>query len=265
MKGYVNNPDDRIYYVYAWYRKSTGEIFHIGKGKNDRYKETKQHRNQYFINTINAYKDDVDVRILKDQLTNEEACNLERQLIAKYKAIGQCKTNLHEGGCGGYTGKYDDPIRNEKISAKAIGRYAGEKNPMYGKTHTKEVRAKISAANKGKILSPEHIEKLRKANTGRKKTPEEIEKLRQANLGHIMSQESKDKMMKNLCPYEYQIYLNGELQFSCLGHTKLYEYCKSNYDISPTIIWKIVKNEWKPTFNKHKWLASLEIKKIPQK
>ena len=33
--GITNDRDSKIFYVYAWYIKSTGEIFHIGKGKGD--------------------------------------------------------------------------------------------------------------------------------------------------------------------------------------------------------------------------------------
>ena len=43
---------DKEFYVYRWYYKDTNETFHIGKGKGNRYKETKQSRNQYFKNII---------------------------------------------------------------------------------------------------------------------------------------------------------------------------------------------------------------------
>lgn len=33
-----------VYYVYMYYLKSTGEVFYVGKGKNDRYKSM-VHRN----------------------------------------------------------------------------------------------------------------------------------------------------------------------------------------------------------------------------
>jgi group I intron endonuclease len=37
----------------------------------------------------------------------------------------------------------------------------GEKNPFYGKTHTEETKEKISKSNKGRKFSPEVIEKLK--------------------------------------------------------------------------------------------------------
>ena len=133
---------------------------------------------------------------------------------------------------------------------------------MYGKHHSQETKQILREKNLGKKLSPEHKAKLIAANTGRKKTPKELEKLRQANLGKTMSKESKEKMMNNLCPFEYQVYLNGQLQFTCLGHTALWNYCKTEFNISGTIIEKVINNNWKPIYNKHKWLETLQILKI---
>lgn len=191
----INNPNDPIYYVYAWYFTDTDKIFHIGKGKGNRCYDTKVHRNQYFINTIKKYPKRVAVKFLLTGLTNDEALSKERELIAHYKSIGQCKTNLHEGGCGGYTGNYRSPERIRKLSI-AGKRLVGINNPMYGRHHTKEAREKISKANLGKKLSSKQIEKLRKVSTGRVKTPEERMKLSVANKGKIVAKESIVKGIK---------------------------------------------------------------------
>lgn len=253
--------EDKKFYIYAWFFKDSGEIFHVGKGTGSRYKETKISRNQYFKNIINAYPDNVDVKILQDNLTEEEAFELERQTIKEYKAIGECKTNFHEGGCGGNTGNYDSPERSHKLSEAAKKR-VGKLNPMYGKTHSEKVRQILSEKNKGKHLSPEHIEKLKEANKGRKKSAEELQFISKLNKGKRLSKDTYDKMMNSLCPYEYQIWLNGELLYSCLGHSALYSYCKNNLQISRTIVDQVVNNTWKPKFLKHQNLTSLKILKI---
>lgn len=137
------------FYVYRWYYINTNETFHIGKGKGQRYKEKTQSRNQFFKNIINKEKDNVTSEILVDNLTEQEAWDLEKQLIAKYKSKGECKTNFHEGGRGGNTGNYNNPERSHKLSEAAKKR-VGELNPMYGKHHTEETKQKLREINLGK-------------------------------------------------------------------------------------------------------------------
>lgn len=123
--------ENKTYYVYAWYLKSTNKVFHIGKGTKNRYLDTTNSRNKYFKNIIQKYPDDIAVKKLVENLTNEEACQLEKQLIAEYKARGECETNFHEGGCGGNTGNYQSPTRHKKLSDFAKTR-VGEKNSNFG-------------------------------------------------------------------------------------------------------------------------------------
>ena len=49
------------YYVYAYYFKSDGHIFHIGKGTGNRYLDTKHSRNCYFKSIIAKHGEDVAV------------------------------------------------------------------------------------------------------------------------------------------------------------------------------------------------------------
>ena len=259
------------YYVYAYYLKSTGEIFHIGKGKNNRYKEKTQHRNQYFKNMINKHGEDVDVRILKDKLTEEEAFALEKELITQYKAIGQCKTNLHEGGCGGNTGKYDDPERSCKISEFAKTR-TGSKNSNFGNKWTEEQKQQASERTKQWWKEhPEFKETMSQIHKG--KTPwnkgltkETDNRIHSSwNKGIKMETSAYNKMMDKDCPFLYQVFLNNELIFENISSKKLEEFCSINLGISRSIIDKVIKQEWKPTFKKHQHLTTLQIKKIDRK
>lgn len=221
------------FYVYKWFRKSNNEVFYIGKGKSQRYKNT-THRNDYFKNIIRKYPDDVDVKFVQTNLSEEAAFALEKKLIAEYKAKGQCCANFHEGGRGGNTGHYDNPERSRKISEANLGRH----------------------------LTKEHKQKLIKANTGRVKTPHELEMLSKAHKGKIISKESYDKMMDHLCKYKYEVYLHDEKIFECLGHTALHKFCHDKFHISRSIVESILKNKWRCHFGRTKHLQTLKIKRI---
>lgn len=256
---------ENVYYVYMYYFKSTGEVFYIGKGKNDRYKSM-VHRNNLFLNILNKYKDDVCVKFYKEDMIEQDALDLERKLINEFWNKGECRANFHEGGCGGNTGMYDSIERSRKISEFAKKR-TGNKNPMWGKTHTAEVRKKISEINKGKKMPDSLKEKLIIANTGRKKSEYELEVCRRNGmLGAIKMKEHGDsykKMMESLCKYKYEVYLDGKKIFECLGHTELEKYCNKELKISRTIMWNIIHtHNWRPKFKRHMHLQTLDIIRI---
>lgn len=251
---------NKIYYVYKWFFKDTGEIFHIGKGYKNRYKDTHNHRNGFFKNIVNKYKDNVDSAIMFDNMYEAEALALERKLIKEYKAIGWCKTNLHEGGCGGNTGNYDNPERSRKISEFAKTR-VGNKNPMFGHKHTKEAKEIMSKVNIGRKLSKENLEKLKAANTGRIKTKEEIEKLRNAQKGIPKPQDQYAKMMYSLNKNYFLVYYKDQIVYATISSNKLTSFSKKYLKISVAILSKILLGNYKPKFNRNMWLSDIRIEK----
>lgn len=86
------------FYIYEWYNTDTNEVFYVGKGTKGRYKNT-YHRNTYFKNYLNKYN--CDVLKVKIDLDEDEAFELEKELIKKYRIIGQCMCNFTDGGEGG--------------------------------------------------------------------------------------------------------------------------------------------------------------------
>ena len=143
------------FYVYAWYFKSSNEIFHIGKGTGNRYKDINHSRNKYFKNIVSKYINDIDVKILYNNLTEKDAFNIEHDLILEYRKKGQCCTNLHEGGCGGNTGNYStvsQKLREYRSthplteSQKAVVKKMNDK--VRGSHFTQEHRDALCLSNK---------------------------------------------------------------------------------------------------------------------
>ena len=70
----------RDFYVYEWFIKETGEIFYVGKGRRDRYKE--YHERAYEAEKIRKAFD-TDVRFVAENLSEEEALELETREMTR--------------------------------------------------------------------------------------------------------------------------------------------------------------------------------------
>ena len=133
-----------MFYVYKWFIKSTNEVFYIGKGTKNRFKQVSK-RNKLFKE---VYKNnDCDVQIIEYFDKEEDAFKKEYELICYYKSIGQCKCNLDNGGKGGcnfiwtpemkeYYSKYN-VMKNEKQRKRM-----SKENPMKNKEIAKKVGIK---------------------------------------------------------------------------------------------------------------------------
>lgn len=114
----------RIYYVYEWFKKETGDVFYVGKGKGNRYKSL-ANRNPYFMNVYNKYE--TDVRVVKDNMTEKESLEFEYELIKKYRdEHGEGYLTNLTSGMDGYIGFTRTELSKEKIR--------GENNPMFGRS-----------------------------------------------------------------------------------------------------------------------------------
>jgi len=125
----------------------------------------------------------VDKTILIDGLSDEDANEKEKELIAKYnstdKSIGY---NLTTGGDGG---------------------------AVYGHAVSEETRRKIGAGNsialKGRKVPQEVVEKIRKSNVGHVVSEETRKKISIANTGHHPNVETRKKMSENNCMHRPEI------------------------------------------------------------
>jgi hypothetical protein len=159
------------YYVYAYLRED-GSPYYIGKGKERRAWE--QHRvNGRGVHTPKNYKRIV---LLHENLSEQEAFNLETELISKYgrqdlgTGILKNMTNGGEGSSG------TSPESNWKKGSSKRGKITSvetrqkisnaNKRRSYPNCHTEEVRQKLSETTKkswetrSKIMSEEQKKKI---------------------------------------------------------------------------------------------------------
>jgi hypothetical protein len=131
------------FYVYQ-YLNEDGTPFYIGKGSKNRINES--HLPWLEIPSAEYRK------IIKDNLTEQDAFDLEIELIKKYG-------RKIDGGI----------LENKKLS-----RWVAQA----GWNHSEESKKKISEKNSGKVRTDEQ-----RKNYSKPKTADHAEKIRQANLG----------------------------------------------------------------------------------
>lgn len=150
----------KYYYVYAHLNPITQKMFYIGLGTGKRKIEFRAGRNKHYINYVKKHGKPL-VKILYSQLTKQQACLIETNLIKKYGRIGYesygILLNKSLGGEGGNLGIKQSKRTKEKKSKAMLGR----------SFHTEEQKTKWSKERKGKKTNwnPNHI----KADKGRKK------------------------------------------------------------------------------------------------
>lgn len=134
------------FYVYEHWRTDLTQCFYVGKGTGKRAR-VMYNRNRHHKAIQSKLADaglDVEIVIVQDGLTEDEAIALEISTIARY---GMDKlANLTSGGEG-----------------------------LPGKIVSLETRQKMSEAHKGKVNSPEARRKISEANRGRKAPPRSAE------------------------------------------------------------------------------------------
>lgn len=82
------------FYVYLHSNADTGEVFYVGKGKGPRA-WSKQRNNLWKTVTKHC---NYSVVIVKDGLEEDEALQMEAQLISEYRSLGQAVANIADGG-----------------------------------------------------------------------------------------------------------------------------------------------------------------------
>lgn len=187
---------DNNYKVYIHIFPNSKVYIGITKQKVEyRWNNGKKYDNNiYMTNAIQKYGwDNIEHKVLYENLTKEEAEQKEIELIKQYKAnIREYGYNILEGG-NASNGLSKEIC--EKISEKSKGKHyspktefkKGHKPWTTGKKMSKELRQKLSEAHKGKKISKETKRKLSKISSeklkGRKVSEETRKKLSIAMKG----------------------------------------------------------------------------------
>lgn len=157
-------------YVYIHKKADTKEVFYVGIGNQLKYRRayqvTANRRSKEWTKVVE--KHGVEVDIFADNLTREEAIEIEISLIEKYGRIdlhNGCLVNMTKGGDG-------FPILSEEVK-KRNPRNRGQKRAEHA---TKITIEKLT----GRVLSEETKEKMRLAKIGKKQTKEHLENRKKA-------------------------------------------------------------------------------------
>jgi hypothetical protein len=158
--------------VYLHKKKTDNSVFYVGMG--DLKRAYCKQRPEWWNRVVSKYG--YIIEIYKDGLTQEQAFELEIELITKYGRIDLKNGQLINQTKGGITVEaVSFSILKKKIeSLKSVIR-------------TEEWKNKISLSHKGKIKSKEHRENIAKARTGTK-IPEQVKaKMRLSNKSKIIT------------------------------------------------------------------------------
>ena len=125
-----------IFYVYLHRRKTDNKVFYVGKGKAGRADDV-INRSDWWKSVVNKHGHTVE--IVFDNLSEEDAFQIEIDTITEFRYFGHPLVNLTDGGEG-----------------------------TSGYKYTEEQRKRLSEAGKGRKFSESHRLAIGKARANRK-------------------------------------------------------------------------------------------------
>ena len=190
--------------------------------------------NKHFYNAILKYGwDNIEHCIMGENLSKEDACALEQELIARYDTTNQQKGfNRSIGGESGSLGVKKSQEAREKLSASRKGKPTWAKGKRFSQEHCE----KISQALTGKHLSKETKQKRSIAHKG--KTP--------WIKGKTMSDETRKKTSTPIICIETNISYFGLMEAerqTGISHSNISNCLKGKREIAGGYHWSYYNEE----------------------
>ena len=182
--------NDKRFYVYHLVDPRTSMPYYVGKGTRNRcnyhftcpLEKSVNERLYYFIQKLKDLNVELKVIKIQENLTAEDAYEIEDQEIKKYGRKG-----FDEGGI----------LLNIVYGGPKNFGLFGEANGFYGKKHSPESRKLMSQRQTGKKHSEETKQKMSRTRRGRKKTEEHKRRIGEKSRQRIHRPESKEKISKH--------------------------------------------------------------------
>ena len=134
-----------MFYVYEWYVKDTNEIFYVGKGSRNRYKQGNK-KNKIFVLYFEKFY--CDSRIIKYFENEEDAFKYEYERITELKKINQAKANIDLGGKGGTSSCWTDEMKNHQSQYNPMKAFKQrERMKLQNPMKNKEIALKVAETN----------------------------------------------------------------------------------------------------------------------
>jgi len=155
------------FYVYQHIRCDTNEIIYVGKGIGKRAYDFIR-RNKLWLDIKS--KTDIKVEMLIENIENEFAILIEKEVISSYLLKNISLVNIKLGGASNK--KY---YHSEEVKKKMSESHKGKKRPL-------EVMEKMWVANRGKPKSEQHKLNLAKSHIGKKLSLEHKRKISESGF-----------------------------------------------------------------------------------
>ena len=213
-------------FVYCWTDHATNMLYigyHTGR-EDDGYVCS----SKYMMKEYNIRPGDF-TRTIIAHGSREDMCAFEHKILKSVDARNSEQFyNKSNGGAEFYIFNHSEETKNKLSEIRKLNPLSGEKNGMFGKTHTPEAREKISKrpnTGKGIPKTEEHKRKLRCP-----KTEEHKRKISESHIGIGHTKETREKISAankgKACPLISCIFCRRFMGTNNIK--KHYKVCKNN-------------------------------------